>query len=171
MKSLSSVRLLVTPWTVTHQAPPSMGFSRQEYWSGVPLPSPNLRTGYFKLSCYEGPKLLHFVNRKTPFCKVPGKAPLEIQEPLEIPPPTSQSDPRPKSPDLTLRNLWSTSTIGTNQEPTHNPSKESGQSDIPLPRNPFSSMYTPYISNAIQNPGLLPIAAVSVLVGAPARAW
>ena len=29
-----------TPWTATHQAPPSMGFSRQEYWSGVPLPSP-----------------------------------------------------------------------------------------------------------------------------------
>ena len=31
---------LVTPWTAAHQAPPSMGFSRQEYWSGVPLPSP-----------------------------------------------------------------------------------------------------------------------------------
>ena len=40
MKSLSHVRLLATPWTVAHQAPPSMGFSRQEYWSGVPLPSP-----------------------------------------------------------------------------------------------------------------------------------
>ena len=33
---------LVTPWTAAHQAPPSMGFSRQEYWSGVPLPSPTL---------------------------------------------------------------------------------------------------------------------------------
>ena len=32
---------LATPWTTAHQAPPSMGFSRQEYWSGVPLPSPN----------------------------------------------------------------------------------------------------------------------------------
>ena len=31
---------LATPWTAAHQAPPSMGFSRQEYWSGVPLPSP-----------------------------------------------------------------------------------------------------------------------------------
>ena len=40
VKSLSCVRLLVTPWTVAHQDPPSMGFSRQEYWSGVPLPSP-----------------------------------------------------------------------------------------------------------------------------------
>ena len=40
VKSLSHVRLLATPWTVAHEAPPSMGFSRQEYWSGVPLPSP-----------------------------------------------------------------------------------------------------------------------------------
>ena len=40
VKSLSHVRLLVTPWTAAYQAPPSMGFSRQEYWNGVPLPSP-----------------------------------------------------------------------------------------------------------------------------------
>ena len=40
VKSLSSVWLLATPWTAAYQAPPSMGFSRQEYWSGVPLPSP-----------------------------------------------------------------------------------------------------------------------------------
>ena len=39
MKSLSHFRLLVTPWTTAYQAPPSMGFSRQEYWSGMPLPS------------------------------------------------------------------------------------------------------------------------------------
>ena len=38
VKSLCRVRLLVTPWTAAHQAPPSMGFSRQEYWSGVPIP-------------------------------------------------------------------------------------------------------------------------------------
>ena len=37
VKSLSRVRLLATPWTAAHQAPPSMGFSRQECWSGVPL--------------------------------------------------------------------------------------------------------------------------------------
>ena len=41
-KSLSRARLFATPWTAAHQAPPSMGFSRQEYWSGVPLPSPIL---------------------------------------------------------------------------------------------------------------------------------
>ena len=39
VKSLSRVWLVVTPWTVAYQDPPSMGFSRQEYWSGVPLPS------------------------------------------------------------------------------------------------------------------------------------
>ena len=42
MKSLSRVWLLATPWTATYQAPPSMGFSRQESWSGVPLPSPKI---------------------------------------------------------------------------------------------------------------------------------
>ena len=39
VKSLSCVRLLATPWTAAYQGSPSMGFSRQEYWSGVPLPS------------------------------------------------------------------------------------------------------------------------------------
>ena len=40
VKSLSRVRLFATPWTVAYQAPLSMGFSRQEYWSGLPFPSP-----------------------------------------------------------------------------------------------------------------------------------
>ena len=40
VKSLSHVWLLVTPWTAAHQAPPSMGFSKQEYWSRLPFPSP-----------------------------------------------------------------------------------------------------------------------------------
>ena len=39
VKSLSPVRLLATPWTAAYQAPPTVGFSRPEYWSGVPLPS------------------------------------------------------------------------------------------------------------------------------------
>ena len=41
VKSLSRVRLSGTPWTAAHQAPPSMGFSRQEHWSGGPVPSPD----------------------------------------------------------------------------------------------------------------------------------
>ena len=40
VSSLSCVQLFATPWTVVHQALPSMGFSRQEYWSGLPFPSP-----------------------------------------------------------------------------------------------------------------------------------
>ena len=50
VKSLSRVRLLATPWTTAYQAPLSMGFSRQEYWSGVPLPSPRLRCGHKDLA-------------------------------------------------------------------------------------------------------------------------
>ena len=45
VKLLSRVRLFATPWTAAHQAPPSMGVSRQEYWGGVPLPSPTLLLG------------------------------------------------------------------------------------------------------------------------------
>ena len=40
LSRFSHVRLRATPWTAAYQAPPSMGFSSQEYWSGVPLPSP-----------------------------------------------------------------------------------------------------------------------------------
>ena len=40
VKSLSHVQLLATPWTAAYHAPPSMGFSKQEYWNGLPLPSP-----------------------------------------------------------------------------------------------------------------------------------
>ena len=51
VKSLSCIQLLATPWTAAYQAPPSMGFSRREYWSGVPLHSP-----YVILSdCKHGP--------------------------------------------------------------------------------------------------------------------
>ena len=58
VKSLSRVRLLATPWIAAYQAPPSMGFSRQEYWSGVPLPSPYTNLGrainkFLVLSCPE----------------------------------------------------------------------------------------------------------------------
>ena len=49
VKSLSHVRLLATPWTAAHQAPLSMGFSRQDYWSGLPLPSP---TDFYRLIFY-----------------------------------------------------------------------------------------------------------------------
>ena len=63
VKSLSRVRLFSTPWTAAYQAPPSMGFSRQEYWSGVPSPSPAMSLAlynwvfkatavWYQASCY-----------------------------------------------------------------------------------------------------------------------
>ena len=51
VKVLSRVWLLAIPWTTAHQAPPSMRFSRQEYWSGVPLPSPLLWLGHALICC------------------------------------------------------------------------------------------------------------------------
>ena len=51
VKTLSRIRPSATPWTAAFQAPPSMGFSRQEYWSGVPLPSPaSLPSTFFNRS-------------------------------------------------------------------------------------------------------------------------
>ena len=41
LSCFNHVQLCATPWTAAYESPPSMGFSRQEYWSGVPLPSPN----------------------------------------------------------------------------------------------------------------------------------
>ena len=49
VKSLSCIRFVGTPWTAAPQAPLSMGFSRQEYWSGVPLPSPHKTTERLKI--------------------------------------------------------------------------------------------------------------------------
>ena len=58
VKSLSRVQPSATPWTVAFQAPPSMGFSRQEYWSGVPLPSPPLLWSHSKYSGWRSGILL-----------------------------------------------------------------------------------------------------------------
>ena len=58
VKLLSRVRLFETPWTAAHQAPVSMGFSRQEFWSGLPLPSP-IEHIYSSLII---PKLLIFIS-------------------------------------------------------------------------------------------------------------
>ena len=51
VKSLSCVRPLATPWTAAYQASPSMGFSRQEHWSGLPFPSPMHESEKWKWSC------------------------------------------------------------------------------------------------------------------------
>ena len=69
VKSLSHVQLFATPWTSAYQAPPSMGFSRQEDWSGVPLPSPQLATlpqksPLRKLPFRVMPNTIHMATRK-----------------------------------------------------------------------------------------------------------
>ena len=64
VKSLCRAQFLVTPWTAAFQAPPSMGFSRQEYWSGVPLPSPYKVKGVYKLKAKRIP---HWLDSVSPF--------------------------------------------------------------------------------------------------------
>ena len=51
VKSLIHIQLLAAPWTAAYQAPPPTGFSRQEYWSGVPLPSPRKVLGFDYMIC------------------------------------------------------------------------------------------------------------------------
>ena len=67
VKLLSRVQLLATPWTAAHQVPVSMGFSRQEYWSGVSLPSPALISHASKvmLKILQA-RLQQYVNRELP---------------------------------------------------------------------------------------------------------
>ena len=96
VKSLSWARLLATPWTGAYQAPRSMGFSRQEYWSGVPLPSPYVRMKWSE-SCSVVSEL--FV---TP-CQAPlsmGFSREEFWNGLLCPPPGDLPDPaiEPTSP-------------------------------------------------------------------------
>ena len=62
VKSLSRVQLLATPWTAAYQAPPSTGFSRQECWSGVPLPSPSFTHRYSE-------NLLEFMSTEKSSCE------------------------------------------------------------------------------------------------------
>ena len=73
MRSLNHVRLLATPWTAAHQAPSPMGFSRQEYWSGVPLPSPNyIHAAAAAKSLQSCPTLCDPIDGSPPGPPVPG---------------------------------------------------------------------------------------------------
>ena len=60
---LSHIQLLATPWTIAYQAPPSMGFSRQEYWSGVPLPSPRKYPSFILLQVVDQFSQHHLLKR------------------------------------------------------------------------------------------------------------
>ena len=71
VKSLSRVRLLATPWTAAYQARPSLGFSRQEYWSGVPLPSPQTSDSGGKNDIFLEKKKIQGWNPTFPFPRNP----------------------------------------------------------------------------------------------------
>ena len=78
-KSLSHVWLLTTPWTAAQQAPPSTGFSKQEYWSGVPLPSPGLpRAAPTWKGQRKSASQLSFTNTAEPKCETTPSAPLPL---------------------------------------------------------------------------------------------
>ena len=59
VKLLSCVQFFATPWTVAYNAPPSMGFSRQEYWSGLPFPSPTQSEAASQKEKHQYRKLMH----------------------------------------------------------------------------------------------------------------
>ena len=72
VRLLSHVRLLATPWTAAYQVPPSMGFSRQEYWSGLPLPSPRKQNAAAVKSLPSCPTLCDPIDGSPPGSPVPG---------------------------------------------------------------------------------------------------
>ena len=88
VKSLSRVRPSVTPWTEAFQAPPSMGFSRLEYWSGVPLPSPAVQETWVQFLGREDPlekeMAIHSstIAWKIPWTEEPGR--LQSMESLRV---------------------------------------------------------------------------------------
>ena len=112
MKSLSHVRLFASPWTITCQAPPSMGFSWQEYWSGVPLPSPFMAE-YYSYLCV---LVVQLCPTLSTLWTVAHQAPLsmgfvwqEYWSGLPFPPPGSLPDPgiEPGSPAFQADTLTS----------------------------------------------------------------
>ena len=93
MKSLSHVRLLATPWTVAYQAPPSMGFSRQEYWSGVPLSSPKARSAAAAAKSLQScPTLCDPIDGSPPGSSVLGFSRQEHWSGLPFPSPVNESE-------------------------------------------------------------------------------
>ena len=83
VKSFNGVRLCATPWTVAYQAPPPMGFSRQEYWSGVPLPSPSICIGRLKLVKIDISQV-YLLHAKLHFIERTGKFILKFQPRIEV---------------------------------------------------------------------------------------
>ena len=98
----SHVRLLVTPWTVAHQAPPSMGFPRQEYWSGLPVPSRgDLPNPGIKPICLASPELAGSFFTTEP----PGKLTLHYSLKFLILPPCKRGILRSSEKQIIIRRI------------------------------------------------------------------
>ena len=103
VKSLSRVWLLATLWTAAYQAPLSMGFSRQEYWSGLPLPSPGYVYTiciYVVLSCSGVSDSFDLKDCSLPGSSVHGISQQEYWTGLPFPPPGDPPDSEPGAPIL-----------------------------------------------------------------------
>ena len=90
VKLLSRLRLFVTPWTAAYQAPPSMGFSRQEYWSGVLLPSPSCLQ--LKQKAKRCPKVKSLTEQTAKWCP-------ETKSQMTIPQEDGKEMPRSQKPN------------------------------------------------------------------------
>ena len=99
VKSLSRVRPSATPWTAAFQAPPSMGFSRQEYWSGVPLPSPPyaFSSVQFSRSVVSDSLRPHELQHARPPCPSPTHVHCRVSDAIQLSHPLSS--PSPPSPN------------------------------------------------------------------------
>ena len=100
VKLLSHVRLLVTPWTTAYQAPPSMGFSRQEHWSGVPLPSLMLYAAAAAKSLQSCPTLCDPIDGSPPGSPSLGFSRQEHWSGLPFPSPMHESEVAQSCPTL-----------------------------------------------------------------------
>ena len=81
VKSLSRVRPSATPWTAAYQALPSMGFSRQEYWSGVPLPSSTVQLFVTPVDCCPPGSSVHGFSRQESWSGLPSPSPGDLPNP------------------------------------------------------------------------------------------
>ena len=98
LSHFSRVRLLVTPWTAAYQAPPSMGFSRQEYWSGVQLPSPGFilpKDKYIVICSWNSYSLLRSSKLKEQTNSNAVSNPLHLRNYLSVLKPNSSSHTEP----------------------------------------------------------------------------
>ena len=114
VKSLSRVWLLATPWTEAYQSPPSMGFSRREYWSGVPLPSPIYSTVVYNLIFFQKYLFIYLAAVLVVACRIFSYRLKILSGSMWDLVPRKESKPRPLAlgaRNLSLRTTWGVSAL------------------------------------------------------------